>query len=659
MKYIKDGKTYETPIKVDIDGFEIELTSGQLRKLGYKMFDEIINEQSMVLGGLYNVEDAKNEIINSLTFALPEGGEDVGDGVISLPFIFGHKWVAKCNDNVVTYVLVDDENGIGTEGNPIYYTSGGKLIPGAYYIIENDTYVYNGPEGEATNVSDDIAHMTNINGDGGTVTPSDGPNTEEPGEDDGTNEPSGEGDGEGGSGEENGGEDDEPTVLAYTMAETTSIPTLSKTDFNYLWDVKNEMGEDDRVIYVIRHSARGTETGASGALTDEGIALATKLGRALNDGDDHSSDMYGSTDSVRTKQTAYIVADERCQGEYSGYENIPLCPDSVMSDYFTDVTDWTVIQNYYRNNTDYVNTKAVSMCGTLCQYTDHAKFSMFVSHDSLCVPLVEWATNEAIDVKSNDWINFMSGIAIVVHNDNTYEVFPVKVFDDGLSCTDATTSKRKTTGLDAEITRLHGESGGCSSLPAHAWDSNFSDGITDVSNDEYGWYELYNENSKLQAVLREPDTTIARAAFVMEFGDTIDLTDGAYLSVKMKSLTSDPNVSTAIMSGGSVVEWNSGNNPTVRLVDADGNKSSWIDLGDDGIATSSGSTALNSGGCDFTDSDISSYIGSSFDKSHVRAIECSIVIWASKGDKQSNFKKRNKGVEISSVRVSSHVGACV
>lgn len=449
-------------------------------------------------------------------------------------------------------------------------------------------------------------------------------------------------------------EEEEP-VSRYSMAETTSIPSLSKTEFNYLWEVKNKMSSTDRVAYVIRHSARGEQTGASGGLTDEGIALATKLGQALNDERDHSHDIYGSTDSVRTKQTAYYVAEERYPEMYGAYTEIPAGPNVINGEYFTDETNWDIMQNFYKNNTDYVDKKAKNLCSRICEITESSKFAMYISHDSLCVPLVEWATDESVNVRSNDWINFMSGIAIVTHEDDTYEVFPVKVFDDGLSCTGSMTSKRNTVGMDAEIARLHNSE--TPTVP-HAWDSDFGSGISNVSNDSYGWYELYNTNGVLRAVLREPDNTIAMGAFVMDFGKEIDLTDGAYLSVNMKSLGSDPHDSTAIKdNSGTVVKWNSNNNPTFRLVDADGNKSNWIDVSDSGVISSS-SGSLSTTGCNFTDSDVSSYIGASFDKTRVCAIECSIVIWSSKADNTSNFKQRNKGIDITSIRVSSHIGAC-
>lgn len=106
------------------------------------------------------------------------------------------------------------------------------------------------------------------------------------------------------------------------------------------------------------------------------------------------------------------------------------------------------------------------------------------------------------------------------------------------------------------------------------------------------------------------------------------------------------------------MKWNSGNNPTVRLVDADGNRSSWIDLGDNGIVTSSTNSSLNDAGCDLVDGDISAYIGDGFDRTRAVSLECSIVIWDCKGDASSNFKKRNKGIEVTSVRVASHAGEC-
>ena len=82
----------------------------------------------------------------------------------------------------------------------------------------------------------------------------------------------------------------------------------------------------------------------------------------------------------------------------------------------------------YEENKDVVNERALKTIITLCELTQWHPFSWITSHDWLVLPITERATNEKLSfLESNsDWPNFMQWIAIIVHKDGWWEIYPVK-----------------------------------------------------------------------------------------------------------------------------------------------------------------------------------------------------------------------------------------
>ena len=58
------------------------------------------------------------------------------------------------------------------------------------------------------------------------------------------------------------------------------------------------------------------------------------------------------------------------------------------------------------------------------------RVSVFVSHDVLVEPLIAFVSNRTINLKSFEapfhWVNYLSGIAVIVDEKNTITVLPVK-----------------------------------------------------------------------------------------------------------------------------------------------------------------------------------------------------------------------------------------
>lgn len=146
MKLIKDGVIYETPIYMDIDGVQFELTTPQLFELGYKSYDnEVMIIEQELRDQQFDTNDKLSVLLETITVKIPECANNE-EGLISLPFKLGYKWkpVYDNNTGTITYESVQVQNAIGLETNPIMFYPGVTLIPNAFYTYNKILYVYVG-----------------------------------------------------------------------------------------------------------------------------------------------------------------------------------------------------------------------------------------------------------------------------------------------------------------------------------------------------------------------------------------------------------------------------------------------------------------------------------------------------------------------------------
>ena len=180
------------------------------------------------------------------------------------------------------------------------------------------------------------------------------------------------------------------------------------------------------------------------------------------------------------------------------------------------------------------------------------------------------------------------------------------------------------------------------------WSNDFSNGISGVTNDANGWYDLDLSGGALRAILREPNSTETLATFYIDLGQRLDLSEGAYLSIDIKSVGSEPNSANAIYNGDTIVKWNDYNCFAMRLIDNAGNYSNWINIGADGLDSTAG---IKTDGTTIDRESISSYMGSTIDRSNIRKIEISLIGWPNSTQALS-YKQRNKGVTIDNIILS-------
>ena len=237
---------------------------------------------------------------------------------------------------------------------------------------------------------------------------------------------------------------------AKTATPVYSFPLDSWT---YAYEVYESLKEGDRVVFVVRHSER--DEGCSGSECDlnaNGINMVKEIGVKFRGGLAGVDDSYyGSSDAERCKTTSYLIATTRGDTHLSSNQDVVNPIEVLKSKYYgEDLKSWPGRAEYYNKNPEEVEQKSMVLVNDLLNRTKGKTFSWFTSHDYVMVPLVEWATNLGIDYekykgiyngedseyqnKETDyfyWNNFLSGVAILVHKDNTFEIYPVKNLEDG------------------------------------------------------------------------------------------------------------------------------------------------------------------------------------------------------------------------------------
>ena len=218
-----------------------------------------------------------------------------------------------------------------------------------------------------------------------------------------------------------------------------------------------QLSETDKIIYLIRHSERGSDTSQNGDLTDNGITLAQNFGRLITHGYETSSGAvncepnnahYFSTDFARTKHTAQVIAETRGDTDYasSNYENITLIDDLIAGDKFWD-EHTSALKTYAYQPENLTESQLESLGVSTVEEAITKRQNDFESINQSLIALADKRLNVMI---THDYflyvylgaavytdstctnpsaicseVNYLDGAVIIIHDDKTYEVYPV------------------------------------------------------------------------------------------------------------------------------------------------------------------------------------------------------------------------------------------
>jgi len=240
----------------------------------------------------------------------------------------------------------------------------------------------------------------------------------------------------------------------FTFATTPGALALAPDvdGFYDMGDVYKAVPKTSKIAFVIRHSKRQKKnTGTESKLTPIGIQMAQTLGQKLA-GDE--AFYYASTDFVRTRETCTNIAVGR--GE-TGASVVTW--DGIDGGYFlkvpSDTLDALVSKRggnpkyiaQYAYGEPYSNSYVAERIPAyfyeffprgnqflkeviVANMPSWKRVSVLVSHDMLVEPLVVFVSNRTIDLKIYEgemrWINYLSGIAVIVDESGSVTVLPVR-----------------------------------------------------------------------------------------------------------------------------------------------------------------------------------------------------------------------------------------
>lgn len=241
----------------------------------------------------------------------------------------------------------------------------------------------------------------------------------------------------------------------YTF-ETTPGALLLAPDadgFYDMGDVYKAVPKTSKIAFVIRHSKREkNNTGTQSQLTPIGIQMAQTLGAKLASDEPF---YYASTDFVRTRATCENIAIGR------GETDVEVVTwDGINGGYFLTVPSDTldalvsnrggnqkyIAQYSYGAPYSYANVIGATLSTyfydlyprgnqfvnevIVANISKWKRVSVLVSHDMLVEPLIAFVSNRTIDLKFYQkpfrWVNYLSGIAVIVDEAGAITALPVR-----------------------------------------------------------------------------------------------------------------------------------------------------------------------------------------------------------------------------------------
>lgn len=219
-------------------------------------------------------------------------------------------------------------------------------------------------------------------------------------------------------------------------------------------DIYRAVPKTNSIVFVLRHAERESGLDKLTNLTENGVAQSLAVGKKLA-GDE--SFYYASTDFVRTRETCNNIAKGRgesaevvtWEGLNGGYF-LKVPSDSLDSYASARGGSWKIISRWAYADPNLSGKLAEDINGLFYDIFERGdqfinenivpniskwkRVSVLISHDVLLEPLIVYASNRAIDLKFYDggkWVNYLSGVAIIVDEKQKASLYPVRGNDVG------------------------------------------------------------------------------------------------------------------------------------------------------------------------------------------------------------------------------------
>lgn len=244
----------------------------------------------------------------------------------------------------------------------------------------------------------------------------------------------------------------------YTMDQSSNM-----TKLHTFYYAPIQMADSDKLLMVIRHAERD-DTSSEGDLNETGVNHAASIGTKLAYGATPSSSNptpinieandahYWSTEIPRTKHTAQAIAEARgdTESDAEDYSDITVDQDLLDGYRFMKTrpsSGTTALLRKYSNDPSQLSTDELTTYfgvstaeeaiakrnADTFQFANEMlakadkRLNVFVTHDYFIGPFISGITDGQFDSSNtNPWVKYCSGVALVLHEDNTYDAFPIK-----------------------------------------------------------------------------------------------------------------------------------------------------------------------------------------------------------------------------------------
>ena len=217
--------------------------------------------------------------------------------------------------------------------------------------------------------------------------------------------------------------------------------------FTDLVDVYANLKDDEKVIFVIRHSERTDDTSPAGHLTANGVKYAKDLGKRLAAAGKKGSFYYGYSGYTRTQETCENIAQGYGQADYTLNMIDALLGtwyvidgDKVLEYENSDGGGWVVLSKYaftgaYSDVFYDLGERSEELIELLKEFPKTERVSFMCTHDYLMVPFLAYVTDGHANVRYYEkwkWVNYLAGAAIIVSSDGSVRYIPVKGLESGV-----------------------------------------------------------------------------------------------------------------------------------------------------------------------------------------------------------------------------------
>ena len=223
------------------------------------------------------------------------------------------------------------------------------------------------------------------------------------------------------------------------------VATPQEADgFTDIAEVYAGLKTNEKVVFIIRHSERTDDISEKGHLTENGKKYAFELGKRLKG----ESFYYGYSGFTRTKETCENIALGKGETKYSldvldGLNGDWYVKNAKKLEQYkkSDGGGWVVFSKYaflnsYQDAFYDLESRSKQLLNNeiLKNLTGMKRVSVLCTHDQLVVPLLAYVTDGHANLRyysTRRWLNYLSGVAMIISPDGSVRYVPVKGLDTG------------------------------------------------------------------------------------------------------------------------------------------------------------------------------------------------------------------------------------